>query len=97
MLVPPASNVSAFETEGVPWGIFGSAHTAGEPIHQDITKDGLKFLKPSVSKLLADQHPQIELDQGSPNHFDNCQFTESIELINTRYDAAVNSLNPSAP
>jgi len=96
LLVPPLG-ADAFETEGVSTAIIGDFHTAGEPIHQEITKDGLKFLKSPVSQLLADQHPTIELDQSSPNHFDNCQFTESVSLINSRYDNAVIFLNPNAP
>lgn len=86
-----------FETEGVSVSVIGGAHYFGEPIHQDITREGLYFLKTDPLELIVSQHPIIEEDQSSPNHFDNCQFTETIDRINARYDVAVSAFNPVAP
>ena len=86
-----------FETEGVPVSVIGGMHSFGEPIHQDITREGLYFLKPEPLETIVSQHVIIEQDQSSPNHFDNCQFSETIDRINARYDVAVSAFNPSNP
>ncbi|NDB32262.1 MAG: hypothetical protein EB160_02190 [Nitrososphaeria archaeon] len=86
-----------FETEGVPVSVIGGMHSFGEPIHQDITREGLYFLKPEPLETIVGQHIIIEQDQSSPNHFDNCQFSETIDRINARYDVAVSAFNPSNP
>lgn len=89
------AHVSAFETEGAPPFGLRVPHSFGDPVHQDITSQGLDFLKPNILKILVDEHVKIEADQSSPNHFDNCQFTESTQRINTRYAVAVSFLDPN--
>lgn len=84
-------NASGFETQGAKGP---ESFDLGLPIHQDITREGLYFLKSEPLNAIVNQHVVIEQDPSSPNHFDNCQFSETVDRINSRYEAAVVYLNP---
>ena len=94
LVISSITFVSGFETQGVPITPLKIPHSFGLPIHQDITRQGLVFLKPDILTLIVDEHVKIEQDQSSPNHFDNCQFTETTQKINTNYAVAVSMLDP---
>jgi len=93
----------AFETKGGPGAVHPTLEALqigkhiGKPIHQDITKEGLYFLNDDVKERLQDIHVDMERDQSSINHFDNCEFRGTVENINGFYHIAVSNLNPSSP
>jgi hypothetical protein len=82
---------SGFETQGAKGP---DSFDLGLPVHQDITREGLYFLKPDSLEAIVSQHIKIEQYPASPNHFDNCQFAETVARINERYSAAIVDLNP---
>lgn len=61
----------------------------GDPVHEDICSDGFSvggvpFLKPFILSAIRDEQAQFDafhLDDGS-FHFDNCNFEDSIQVIN---------------
>lgn len=91
LIVNHSPNASGFETQGAKGP---ESFDLGLPVHQDITREGLYFLKPEPLDAIVNQHVVIEQDPSSPNHFDNCQFSETVDRINSRYEAAVVYLNP---
>jgi hypothetical protein len=70
-----------------------------EPNHEQITADGLSFLRPEV--VLALQAFNVETDVqyvlDAAKHFDNCNFTGGSASIQTDQASALLALNPNAP
>lgn len=70
------------------------------PVHQEITADGLSFLKTDVVNDIAENvaAPDSSTDLLNNNfHFDNCNFQGTTEKINELYDTLVADLNPASP
>ena len=69
----------------------------GEPIHEQITEDGLSFLNSSVLDQIKDGNVGVDvgLDFFHPEkHFDGCWFAEGVANINSLYEQALMYANP---
>ena len=55
----------------------------GKPIHQEITREALSFLKKDVLDNIVNEHPDVEITHGlqAKWHFDDCRFSETSNLI----------------
>lgn len=76
-----------------------------QPIHENITRDALYFLRDDVQNVLIEANRQVDLsalpvlgdcpDTGCVSHewehFDNCQFSASVNHINNLYRRAHDS------
>jgi hypothetical protein len=87
--------VSAFKSHI----IGGNEAHSGDPNHEDITSEALTFLKADTLSEIIDEHGYVDVVSqfDSSYHFDNCEFRGSSNTINSLYNRAINSLNPSSP
>ena len=87
--------VSAFKSHI----IGGNEAHSGDPNHEDITSEALTFLKADTLSEIIDEHGYVDVVSqfDSRYHFDNCEFRGSSNTINSLYNRAINSLNPSSP
>jgi hypothetical protein len=71
------------------------------PIHQDITREGLGFLRSDLIYLLKNAHRDVDEnfgDQINPSfHFDDCEFRGSTQNINNIYNYLMQVLDPNNP
>jgi len=82
--------------------LFSNAYS-GEPNHETITNDGLAILNAAVLQRIKDANVLVDLSTlagfapgTSDHHFDNSQFIESVNVINSEYNLAVLVANPNA-
>ncbi len=70
----------------------------GPPIHEEITTEGLLFLKPSIVDEIADQHAWVDwlYFEDSDWHFDDCEFRDTTEKINQLYGELIGYLDPKS-
>jgi len=69
----------------------------GAPIHEDITRAALDFLKPKILADINNEHAFVDgpLQFTSGYHVDGCHFSDSVSKINNHYSRAINDLDPS--
>jgi hypothetical protein len=83
LLISPASPALGFEV----------------PIHKQITKDGLGFLRSNILSEVEDAVDNADTFPpfGHEWHFDNCLFQQATQTINNSYGIALTALDPSDP
>jgi len=71
---------------------------SGDPIHEQVTLDGLYFLKPEIALQLVAGNLATDVFFFLDNryHFDDCNFSRASRLIAADQEQAVGFLNPSA-
>src|SRR5262245_4938901 len=76
----------------------GRASAFSPSIHEDITDEALRFLRPGVRCDVREEHRNWADDDEAENskwvHADSCAFTEMVEQINTFYRNAIDNLTP---
>jgi Mg-chelatase subunit ChlD len=72
---------------------------SGEPNHENITREALSFLTPTILNDIDGEHYQADTAYAafSEYHFDGCEFRGSSEKINELYTDLILSLNPNSP
>ena len=62
-----------------------------EPNHEDITRDGLNFLRPEIlsALTLANAATDVEFVLVNANHFDDCNFSGGSRVVSSSQAAAV--------
>ena len=87
---------ATFELNGVE---AFSNDLSGEPVHENITREALSFLKPSILDDIDGEHYQADTAYAafSEYHFDGCEFFASTQKINELLSEAITSLNPNSP
>src|SRR5262245_56214524 len=70
-----------------------------EPNHEQITADGLPFLRPEISLALqaANVSTDVEFHFVSANHFDDCNFSGGSQVVSSNEADAVAHLDPADP
>lgn len=70
-----------------------------EPNHEDITRDGLNFLRPEIlsALTLANAATDVEFVLVNANHFDDCNFSAGSQVVSSSQAEAVRSLDPALP
>jgi hypothetical protein len=70
---------------------------AGEPVHEEVTAEGLSFLRSEVITALqaANVSTDIEFLVSNAHHFDDCNFSGGADVIRARQSEAVDHLNPA--
>jgi hypothetical protein len=75
-----------------------STTLSGEPVHEDVTAEGLAFLRPEI--ILAVQAANVSVDTEfalvSASHFDDCNFSGGAGVIRHYQQAAVAALGPDS-
>src|SRR5688500_7929134 len=71
---------------------------SGDPIHEQVTLDGLYFLKPEVALQLVAGNlaADVFFIFDSRYHFDDCNFSRASRMIAANQMQAVESLNPAS-
>lgn len=80
--------------ESLPFSTFPS-----EPNHEQITADGLPFLRPEIVLALqaANASTDVEFFLFSANHFDDCNFSGGSHVVSSSEAEAVGHLDPADP
>ncbi len=67
--------------------------------HEDITHDGMPFLRDAVYEDMAGEHLLADFTYMTNNakHFDGCEFSSGTGDINDLYDDIVDELDPQNP
>jgi hypothetical protein len=70
---------------------------AGEPVHEEVTAEGLSFFRSEVITALqaANVSTDIEFLLSNAHHFDDCNFSGGADVIRARQSEAVEHLNPA--
>jgi len=69
----------------------------GEPVHEEITAEGLSFLRSEVITALqaANVSTDVEFLFSSAHHVDDCNFSGGADVVRARQSEAVEHLNPA--
>lgn len=73
-----------------------STALSGEAVHEEVTADGLYFLRPEIiAKLqVLNAATDVQFFYEARYHFDNCSFSQSSKTIAAEQSTAVQHLNP---
>jgi hypothetical protein len=77
-----------------------STTLSGEPVHEEVTAEGLAFLRPEIIASIQAANVSVDTEFAlvNANHFDDCNFSGGADVIRTYQRAAVAALGPeSAP
>lgn len=76
---------------------FSNHYLGGEPVHEDITREGLSFLKTNVLETVVAGNIFVDAAYAlsSDYHFDGCSFSTTIENINRLYGLTIRDLDPT--
>lgn len=76
-----------------------STALSGEPVHEDITAEGLAFLQPAIVNAIQAANVSVDTEFAlvNANHFDDCNFVGGANVIRSFQEEAVASLDPSQP